>query len=226
MDLLVARLTLLTRTTSLYLFIRYRSPPENGQLLTLEPDENTPLYRNDIEPTVTRNKTVVEIPSRRLISMVVIHAIVFVGLGIVMLVAPRIDANDHFDRAFWQSLALFACHFLTIFLSLISVIRVSIIQIKDAIRTGPQQPVGISLLSLTLQILVIVTLGILQAFRPHGNLDPSGAYLVRWWGWFSELGNVTVNYFILAVGHCIALLYLGLGRDALPNPVPDHCHRT
>jgi hypothetical protein len=61
------------------------------------------------------------------------------------------------------------------------------------------------ILGLAMQVVVFTVLGIFQAwpFRPM-NYDPT-QWAIRAWGWFLEVGNISINYFILALGQAIAL---------------------
>jgi hypothetical protein len=121
------------------------------------------------------------------------HAFIFLGTAIVLLVAPDGDLG--------RSIAMDLFHWLCILIGFLLVIRLCALQVGDA-RARPRAE-GISILSLVLQIVVLLVLALLQAFRPHPPLLPSwrteylGLYVDRW--------SLSVNYFIMVVGNIVAL---------------------
>jgi hypothetical protein len=85
-------------------------------------------------------------------------------------------------------------------MAFISVIVVCALQVRDA-RSGRGSG-SLSSLSLGLQVIILLVLGLVQAFTPTFRYprDWNGA-----WNWYLEFGNVAVHYVILALGQAVAL---------------------
>lgn len=94
-------------------------------------------------------------------------------------------------------------HWLFLAIAFALVVRVSILNVREALSEPDVQMEHI--LGLAMQVVVFTVLGIFQAwpFRPM-NYDPT-QWAIRAWGWFLEVGNISINYFILALGQAIAL---------------------
>jgi hypothetical protein len=158
--------------------------------------ENARLLQSDEPPREIRAVTL-EVSYESMTYIVFTHAFIFLGTAIVLLLVEP-DGEDSLGR----NMAMDIFHWLCILIGFLLVIRLCALQVRDArARPGAE---GVSILSLVLQIIVLLVLALLQAFRPTVLNVPS-RWRSIWWGFYVDRWSVSVNYFIMVVGHIVAL---------------------
>lgn len=224
-------------STSLYLFVHHRSA-DDSHVLSHQPmaasedaalpvaNETTPLNNNNNNNNYYyysyNNPTAATfIPSHHIVSYVTTTFMLFVPLALVLLFTYFPSPNLDWGGALWQGYVRLVVHFVYVAISLLASLYAAYVQIADALQTppGPRPPPGLSLLSLALQAVVLLALGVLQlrvvrpdpAYvpppPPQDPIDqPPQTPLHLLWTWFVIEGNIGVNYLILGVAHAVAFL--------------------
>jgi hypothetical protein len=140
--------------------VKYRTPAADDALYEpLLPSNPTNEQSGSSTPVIA-----FDMSSYRMISIISIHAVGFLPLAIIMLVAPEADATEGFAPRLVQAMLMEIFHWICALLSLALVIALCIFQIRQA-RSAPQTS-SLHVFALVLQVLVLLVLAFLQAFRP------------------------------------------------------------
>ncbi|KAL1961911.1 hypothetical protein VTN77DRAFT_944 [Rasamsonia byssochlamydoides] len=197
----------------LYFFVKFRSPTGDALYTALPTDPADASSVQGDEPSNETFAATSEMSSQRMTSVIATQALVFIIIAITSLVMPKVGKGRDIDLPAMLLWSMFRdiFYWLCIAMALTLVIGFCVFQVRDVMRA--RHDTG-SILSLALQVIVLLALALLQAFRPA---YPETASRWRALVWYLQIGNVSVHYFIMSLGHAICLglrIYYSWSADA------------
>jgi hypothetical protein len=150
-----------------------------------------------------RDSTHGEISSRKMVTIAVTWNIVLLSVVLPLLLTPEEEEPSNIGAGLVRGLIEILVHFILIATSAILAIFQFLPQIRRLISMRTSG--NLSMVSLSLQIPVLLLLAVFQVLP----MQPYDKWIIPWWGWFMQVGNVSVNYVFTALGEMVLLgLYL------------------